>query len=89
VLVGYLEQIHSLLEVQTNVIKDLIDLQEGWVNNVEDDLATRDELDHFKKKFKAFSDAAKENHETSDSKLLFSQLSDAASNIGPALETFT
>jgi hypothetical protein len=37
VLIGYHEQVHALLEVQIRALENLIQLQESWIANVEDD----------------------------------------------------
>ena len=51
-------QVHALLEVQISAVENLVTLQEAWINNVDADEASTNELAHYNEKlnkFKAFA----------------------------------
>jgi hypothetical protein len=76
-------QIQALLEVQTRALESLIQLQEAWVANVENDAATQNELAHYREKYAYFKERLQAG-QSSDS-----QLNEASERISSAVNTFT
>lgn len=87
---SYKTQLVALLDVQVNAYDQLVQLQQSFVDNVEDDAATRDDLRTYTLRWELFSGAkAKYGDGESDSaKLLGDQLSECTANLGGAKSTF-
>lgn len=87
-LVELHERLHALLEVQIQAIESLIELQEAWIANVEDDAATQNELSHYKEKLDKFRSDVHSHHTTSIADSFSAQVRDASSGIAGARSTF-
>ena len=77
-----------MVEVHAKALESLTLLQEGWVSNVESDLASQDELNHFREKHAKFSAFCHEHHDSADGTLLAQQVEDASSGIESATQNF-
>jgi len=84
----YHEKLHALVEVQCQALESLVNLQQGWVDHVEADAATKDELRHFKEKLSRFRTFCHEHHESQDASLLSSQLAEVTQGIAEAQSSF-
>jgi len=58
---GHEEQLRALVEVQAHALQNLVMLQNEWVDSVEKDAVTKDELRHFREKHSVFASQVKEN----------------------------
>ena len=70
VLRGHHEKLHALLEVQIQALDSLIALQNGWINHVEDDEATQNEVSHFIQKRNSFQKFVHSHHDSADGTIL-------------------
>jgi len=77
-----------LIEVHAKALESLTLLQSGWVEHVEEDAATVDELSHFKEKHQGFASFCHEHHESADGTLLIAQVEEASSGIESATQNF-
>lgn len=89
-LESYKTQLVALVDVQVNAYDQLVQLQQSFVDNVEDDAATREDLRLYQNEWEALSEAkAKYGDASSDSaKLLGDQIGECTSNLGDAKQTF-
>ena len=89
-LKNFKSQLVALIEVQVSAYDQLLQLQQSFVTNVEDDAATRDDLRTLTGKWESFSEAkAKYGDGESDSSNLFGdQLDECTSTLGSARQTF-
>lgn len=85
-LESYKTQLVALVDVQVSAYDQLVQLQTSFVENVEDDAATREDLRIFTAQWEAFSGAkAKYGDASTDSaKLLGDQIGECTSNLGSA-----
>jgi len=86
----YKTQLVALLDVQVSAYDQLLQLQQSFVQNVEDDAATRDDERTLTAKWEAFSAAKAKygNAESDSAKLLGDQINECTSNLGNAKQTF-
>jgi len=87
-LISYHEKLHALIEVHSKSLESLTLLQQSWVDNVENDLASKDELHLFKDKHSKFNDFCHEHHESADGTLLAQQVVEASEGIESASQNF-
>jgi hypothetical protein len=85
---SYHEQLHALLEAQVQALKGMVELQQSWILNVENDAGTHNELGHFMQKRDTFSGFVHDHHETADSQIFVDQANELAQRVKVANSGF-
>ena len=83
-LEGYRSQLHALLQVKISAIECNIVLQNSWIANVDGGAASKDELNHFTEKMKAYQAACSGEHVDESADLLGQQIGEVQSSIDQA-----
>lgn len=87
-LIAYHEKLHALIEVHALALQNLTLLQDAWVTNVDNDVVSKDELNHFRQKHSKFAAFCHEHHDSADGTLLVQQVEEASAGIEGAASTF-